>query len=305
MVLIGGALTLLLIVTLVMRTLRAEDRLTARFALVQRSANAEEPGGLKRGDLNTLLRPVAQLGELIARSGLLSAKTLKETQDTLHMAGLRGKNGLSIFVGAKLLLMLGLPLAVFALMEQIGWHPSYQLLLLGGAAVVGLLAPDKIVNGRRQTYLKALDLGLPDALDLMVICGQAGLGLEPALERVGIEIRVAHPVVSAELQTVAHDLRLNPDRAAVLSDLGKRTGLENVQRFATTLIQTMQYGTPLSDSLRMLSNEIRQEMLTRFESRAAKLPVLLTLPMIIFILPCVFLVVGGPAMLQVVKSFSK
>ena len=305
LLLASGAAALLLIVTLVLYTIRAENRFAARIALIQRAAHLDEVQARRSGDLDALLRPVARLGELIARSGLLSAKTLAELEGSLNMAGLHGRRGLSVFVGAKLLLLVGLPLVLFLLMGQIGWNPGYKLPLLGGAGVLGLLAPDKIVNGRRKAHLKALDQGLPDALDLMVICSQAGLGLEPAIERVGREIQVAHPVVAAEFQTVAHDLRLNVDRAAVLRGLGERTGLENIRRFATTLIQTMQYGTPLSDALRLLSTEMRQEMLTRFEARAAKLPVLLTLPMIVFILPCVFLVVGGPAMIQVMKSFSK
>ncbi len=303
MLLAAGALVLPLLAALVLRTLQAESRLSARLALVQRSADAPEGG--RRDDLNALLRVVAHLGGLIARSGLLSAKTLGELQGTLQMAGLNGRRGLSVFVGAKLLLMVGLPLLLFAFMRQVGWRPSYELLLLAAAAVAGLLAPDKIIDGRRKAHLAALEEGLPDALDLMVICGQAGLGLEPSIERVGVELRVARPVISAEFQAVAHDMRLNADRTAVLRGLAERTGLDSIRRFATTLTQTMQYGTPLSDALRLLSAEMRQEMLTRFESRAAKLPVLLTLPMIVFILPCVFLVVGGPAMIQVMQSFSK
>lgn len=302
LLLAAGALALLLLAALVLRALRAESRLAARLALVRRSADAPEGG--RRDDLNALLRVVAHLGGLIARSGLLSAKTLGELQGTLGMAGLDGRRGLSVFVGAKLLLMVGLPLLLFAFMRQVGWRPSYELLLLAAAAVAGLLAPDKVIDARRKAHLAALEDSLPDALDLMVICGQAGLGLEPSIERVGIELRVAHPVISAEFQAVAHDLRLNADRTAVLRGLAERTGLDSIRRFVTTLIQTMQYGTPLSDALRLLSTEMRQEMLTRFESRAAKLPVLLTLPMIVFILPCVFLIVGGPAMLQVMRSFS-
>lgn len=306
LVLLGlGASTLLLVFTLVLNALRAEDRLAARITLIQRAADVDGPGIRRRSGLNGLLRPVAQLGELIARSGLLSAKTLQEFQDTLHMAGLRGRAGLSLFVGAKLLLLVGLPVALLAAMDQFGWQPSYKVALLGGAGVLGLLIPDKVIGSRRKTHLRALDQGLPDALDMMIICSEAGLGLEPALERVGIEIRNAHPVVSAELQTVAHDLRLNADRAAVLRNLGKRTGLESVQRLSATMIQTLQYGTPLSQALRTLSAEMRQEMLTRFEARAARLPVLLTLPMILFILPCVFFVVGGPAVVQVLATSSK
>lgn len=299
-----GSLAVVVMFVFVLLAFRAEDQLAARITLIQRSADADGPGAQRRGSLG-VLRFVAQLGEIIARSGLLSAKTLQEFQVTLHYAGLRGRTGLGLFVGAKLLLLIGLPIALLAVMDQLGWNPDYKTVLLAGAAVLGLLLPDKVISSRRKTYLRALDNGLPDALDMLIICSEAGLGLEPAIERVGGEIRHAHPVVSEELQTVARDLRVNADRTVVLRGFGVRTGLESVRRLGGTLIQTLQYGTPLSQALRTLSAEMRQEMLTRFEARAARLPVLLTLPMILFILPCVFLVVGGPAVVQVMTSFSK
>ncbi|MBV9734914.1 MAG: type II secretion system F family protein [Acidisphaera sp.] len=135
----------------------------------------------------------------------------------------------------------------------------------------------------------------------MVICSEAGLGLEPAISRVAQEIRTAHRAVAEELAMTANELRVIADSRTALINAGTRTGIENIKRLAATLVQTMQYGTPLSQALRTLSAEMRQETLTRFEEKAARLPVLLTLPMIIFILPCVFMVVGGPAMLQVLK----
>jgi tight adherence protein C len=102
----------------------------------------------------------------------------------------------------------------------------------------------------------------------------------------------------------ANDLQIMSDTRAALANLGNRTGIEGLARLGTTLIQSMQYGTPLSHSLRILAGELRQEALTRFEARAARLGVLLTLPMIVFILPCVFLVVGGPAAIQVLRGGS-
>jgi tight adherence protein C len=143
---------------------------------------------------------------------------------------------------------------------------------------------------------------MPDAMDMMVICGQAGLGLEASVERVGIEIHHAHPVVAEELTRTAHEMQVNADTRVALVNFGKRTGLENARRLSAMLIQSIQYGTPLTTALRTLSAEQRQEMLAKFESKAGRLPVLLTLPMIIFILPCVFLVVGGPAIVDVYRT---
>ena len=281
--------------------LRQGDRLALRIAEVQRRANVTPDPAAGTG-ISGLLRPVEALGALIARSGLLSAKTLTELQLTLHTAGLRGRTGLRVFVGAKLLLVVALPAGTFLLMSRLGWWPSIWLALVAGAGVVGLLAPDFVIRRRRKAYLHALDQGLPDALDMLVICSEAGLGLEAAFERVGAEIVHAHPVIAQEMQTTLQEMRINADRRAALIGLGKRTGLESLRRLGGTLVQTMQYGTPLSQALRILSAEMRQETLVRFEGRAARLPVLLTLPMILFILPCVFLIVGGPAIVQVLQS---
>jgi tight adherence protein C len=135
----------------------------------------------------------------------------------------------------------------------------------------------------------------------MVICTEAGLGLEPAIDRVGREVGAAHPDVAEELMNTAREMRVNADRRATLMNMAARAGLPSLRRLAVTLIQTLQYGTPLSQALRALSSEMRQEALTRFEARAGRLPALLTVPMIVFILPCVFMVVGGPAIVHLMQ----
>jgi len=276
-----------------------QERLLSRIRMVQLS------GGLAVERVDTSgplpLRIIAAIGNTIARSGLLSTGTLTELETTLTSAGFRRGSGLGLFVGSKLLLLAALPSLAFLILNLLTLSSGTRYLGLGIAAVAGLLGPDFIVRSLRKRYLKAVDRGLPDALDLLVICSEAGLGLEPAIARVAVEIRHAHAAVADELQLTGNELRISSDARAALLQAGKRTGLESVKRLATTLVQTIQYGTPLSQALRTLAAEMRQDMLTRFEARAARLPVLLTVPMIVFILPCVFLVVGGPAMLQVMK----
>jgi tight adherence protein C len=153
--------------------------------------------------------------------------------------------------------------------------------------------------------LKQVEKGLPDALDMMVICAQAGLALENAIERVAIEFAAANKAVSEELAVCASELRIGADRRTALNGLGERTGLDTMKRFAATLIQTMQFGTPLTHALRVLASEMRTDMLTKYEEKAARLPVLLTMPMILFILPVIFIVVGGPAGVRIGQMFSK
>jgi tight adherence protein C len=223
-------------------------------------------------------------------------------RQTLQVAGFRGAHSLELFVGAKLLLVIGLPLTTLIVESLPRVNLPWPGAFLAVAGVVGLLAPDTVVSKLRKRYLRALEAGMPDAMDMMVICGQAGLGLEASVERVGMEIHHAHPVVAAELTRTAHEMQVNADTRVALVNFGKRTGLENTRRLAAMLIQSIQYGTPLTVALRTLSAEQRQEMLARFESKAGRLPVLLTLPMIIFILPCVFLIVTGPAMVDVYRK---
>jgi tight adherence protein C len=163
-----------------------------------------------------------------------------------------------------------------------------------GAGVLGLMLPDMIVKQMRKRFMARLEKGLPDALDMMVICAQAGLGLGPAIIRVADEMKLSYRDLAIEFSLTANELQIMSDTRIALHNLGQRTGLEAFRRLAMTLIQTIQYGTPLTDALRTLSAEMRQEALTAFEESAARLPTMLTLPMIIFILPCVFLIAGGP-----------
>ena len=238
-----------------------------------------------------------------AGRGLLSTRTLLEFEQTLMSAGFRGGNGLGLFVGSKLLLVCGLPLLAFPLVASMPLPGALRTALIFGSGVVGLLAPDIFVRWRRKRHLRQLEKGLPDALDMLVICAEAGLSLEPAINRVGQEIAYANRAVSEELAQTAGELRITSDTRLALLNLGKRTGLESLKRLGAVLTQSIQYGTPLTRALRTLAAEMREEMLVRFEARAARLPVLLTVPMIVFILPCLFMIVGGPAMLQVLRAF--
>jgi tight adherence protein C len=283
------------------RRLHHDAVLAARVRGVQRSVGIETviaPAGTSQ---TRLLSLVAGVGEAITRAGLLSASTLEELQARLSTAGLRGRNALAAFVGAKLLALGGLPPLCWIAVSRTAWSPTVRFAAIAGAGVAGLLLPDYVVRTLHKRHLKAVEQGLPDALDMLVICSEAGLGLEPAIERVGREIGHAHQDVADELLNVAREMRVNADRHAALMNMGTRTGLASLQRLGVTLVQTLQYGTPLSQALQTLSAEMRQEALTRFEARAGRLPSLLTVPMIVFILPCVFLIVGGPAVVHIMQ----
>jgi tight adherence protein C len=251
------------------------------------------------------LRPldlVAKFGTMLAKSGILSDNTRRQLEQTINQAGLRGSKVFGLFIGSKVLLMFGLPIIAYTLLHGRGFSTTIFYGTIGGSLAFGMVAPDYFIKWMRGRHLKKVERGLPDALDMMVICAQAGLGLENAIERVAQEFTYANQAVALELAICASEMRIGADRRNALLALGERTGLESMRRLAGTLIQTMQFGTPLSQALRVLASEMRQDNLTRFEEKAARLPVFLTLPMIVFILPCVFIVVGGPAGLSIAKT---
>ncbi len=164
--------------------------------------------------------------------------------------------------------------------------------------MAGLVLPDAALRRMRDRHCARVERGLADALDLMVICAEAGLALEAAVDRVAVEMRGTNAALAAEFALTGTELRVLPDRRRALLNMGERTGLEPLRRLGGTLAQTLQYGTPLAQALRVLAAELRHELLMRFEARAARLPVILTVPTVLFILPCIFLVVGGPAVLR-------
>ena len=281
------------------RQLRRDAVLTARVRGVQRAVGIEAVVAPTDASQSGVLRLVAGVGDAITSGGLLSASTLEDLELRLSTAGIRGRSALTAFIGAKLLALAGLPLLTWIVVA--GWSSSMRIAAIAVAGLVGMLLPDYVVRTLHKRHLKAVERGLPDALDMLVICSEAGLGLEPAIERVGREIGHAHENVAEELLNTAREMRVNADRRAALMNMGTRTGLASLRRLGVTLVQTLQYGTPLSQALRTLSAEMRQEALTRFETRAGRLPALLTVPMIVFILPCVFLIVGGPAIVHVMQ----
>ena len=285
-----------------MNYLEHANKLAARLRRAQGLQPVRSGATFRRGGENAPLNIVARLGSVIARSGLLPRGSVTQLEHTLAMAGFEASNALGLFVGVKLLLLTGAPLAMALFLSRLGVSHRLFLALIVGAAIGGLVMPDYIIRNIRGRHLARVEAGLPDALDMMVICAEAGLGLEPALARVGTEIRHAHPALAEELARTSHELQMSNDSRVALTNMGGRTGLECLRRLGGTLIQTMQYGTPLSSALRVLSGDLRLETLTKFEERAARLPVLLTIPMILFILPCVFLVVGGPAVIQMMKA---
>jgi len=292
-------LLLALGLALLLRHAERQDVLTQRLLGVMLGGRSNRP--TDHGVPARLLRGVARFGRAIAGSGVLSGKALDGIRKQLASSGIRNGNAVGLFLGTKIILAVTLPM-LFAAMVDVPGSALLHKLLIVSTAVFGLLLPEFVLKFLRGRYLAALESGLPDMLDMLVMCTESGLSLEPALARVGSEIGVIHPVMAKELAITTGELQIMTEPRAAFTNLGERSGLRGLSRLASTLTQTLQYGTPLAPALRSLTAEMRQDMLTRFEERAGRLPSLLTVVMILFILPSLFITVGGPAVLQVLQQ---
>ncbi len=171
--------------------------------------------------------------------------------------------------------------------------------------IVGYFVPSYVVKAMVSRRTAAIEMGLADALELLVVSVEAGLALEDALDRVVVEMRRSQPVLAEELAMTSADLKILPSRDQALTNLAERVDVPSVRSVVSTLSQTMRYGTPLAQAMRVVANELRNEMLLKLEERANKMPVMLTVPMIVFIMPSVFLIIGGPAFLHLIDIFFK
>jgi len=186
------------------------------------------------------------------------------------------------------------------------FHPLAPLILLTsfiGGTLLGWRAPMMVVGSMASRRRKTLDADLPNAIDLLIICGEAGLSIEAGVDRIVREMKRSCPELAQEFAIVSAEMRILSDRTQAFVNLTERIQTEGARSLSTTLSQAARYGTPLGKALRVLSKEMRAVQQMRMEERAARLPVLITLPMICFILPCVFIVVGGPAFMEVAKTF--
>ena len=179
----------------------------------------------------------------------------------------------------------------------------FRLAAIAGAAFVGFFAPGVYIKNLITKRQHQLQLGLPDGLDLMVICAEAGLSLDQAVEQVSRDLRPSNRAVADEFATTAAEMRVLPNRAEALENLVERTGVNSLRSITATLTQAIRFGTPLAESMRILAAEMRTERMMRIEERAARLPVLLSIPLALFILPCLLMVIGTPVALRVMDTF--
>ncbi|WP_314371942.1 type II secretion system F family protein [Sphingomonas paucimobilis] len=230
---------------------------------------------------------------------MLQEDQVKAVQLKLLQAGIRSKEMAVAVIFGRLALPIvlggGMALWVYGTEDFAQWSGFSRYMMVAGMLVLSYKAPDLALKNQIDKRTHAIRKGLPDALDLMVICAEAGLTVDAAFARVARELRRAYPELGDEFQLTSVELGFLTDRRQALENLSMRVNLDALRGVVTTMIQTEKYGTPLASSLRVLSAEFRNERMMRAEEKAARLPAIMTVPLILFILPTLFIVILGPA----------
>jgi len=292
----------------VWQALRANTSFERRLTQIADKKEAMRLAALATRRQRVQLTPASLIHELVTRLNLLRSHHATEARLMLARAGMRSRDEMIRYLFARL----SLPL-VFALAELFDSYTLHllpvpanlRLMAAAGAAVLGFFAPGMYIKNLTTKRQKRIQLGLPDALDLMIICAEAGLSLDATLARVSRELAAACPDLAEELAITSAELTFLPDRRQAFENLNNRTDMSSIRGVVNTLMQTAKFGTPLAQSLRVLAVEYRDARMFRAEEKAARLPVLMTVPMILFILPTLFIVLMGPAALGIIDTFDR
>lgn len=227
-----------------------------------------------------------------------------QTQRKLVNAGYRSSQALTIFYTCRVGLLLLLPLGVVLVSRLIpDWSRQEILIYLAVAGFVGLILPGYVLDRLVEKRQKALRVGFPDALDLLVVCVESGLGLAQAIQRVSRELEVSHKELAEELTLVSVETRAGVERADALKNFADRTGLEDIRGLVALLVQTMRFGTSVADALRVYSEEFRDKRMQAAEELAAKIGTKMIFPLVLCLFPSFFLVAIGPAVLRMIDGF--
>ncbi len=225
-------------------------------------------------------------------------------KNKLTMAGYRQPGHLKFFYGLKVFLAVLLPatLAVAHLFAELFERGGLFMAFLVAAALLGFYLPDFWIRYAIKVRQEKIRLGFPDALDLLVVCVEAGMGLDQAIKRIADEMRIANRVISDEFGLMGLEMRAGRSRRDALHNLAERTGVEDVRSLVSLLIQTDKFGTSIAQALRVHSDSMRIKRRQRAEEMATKLPVKMLFPLILFIFPALFVVIVGPAIIRVYRS---
>jgi len=229
-------------------------------------------------------------------------ENLDQLRTVLQSSGLNHHRALPIWIGVKTVSMFLFPVFAFFFAQLSGKSPGEVMFFTLIGVVIGVMAPRLILSVLRRRFDAAIRVGTPDTIDLLVVCSEAGMGLESGLERVAEEIKHANPAMARVLYDLLDDLRVLPNRIDAFEKFGARS--DGFRRFGTMVSQSLQYGTPLSQALRSIAVDLRRERITKLEEKAHKLGAKLTIPMVLFLLPAMFIILGASPFLHLIRTFS-
>jgi tight adherence protein C len=298
-----GGLALLAAAAIVHELAQGKRRRIAQRLAQACAPSAADARGRARWSLGARLAPLFRP----AMAALFSRETDRREMTRLMVAaGVGGEGALMKLAAAKAAGAAVMALAgYFAAAALAGDNFFLRLALIMGAGVAGAIAPEVVLRRLARARRDRLKEALPDAIDLMVISANAGQSLDMAIDRVSKELQGFAPELAAELQTAAAEMQALPDRVDALRNFAERTDLAEVRAFCMTLAQSVKYGSPFSEALRTLGADLRAARMLAAEERGARLPAMLTLPLILFIMPAVFVVVVGPAAVSMGDLFGK
>ncbi|HEU4809326.1 MAG TPA: type II secretion system F family protein [Sphingomicrobium sp.] len=253
----------------------------------------------KRKKLANRNQNADRIRAILSKFKMLQDDQLQKTQKRLMQAGIRNKDLAFFIIFARFVLPVVLGIGAIVLIYLVNYWPEWggvrRYGTVAGILVGSYKAPDIWLKNKVTKRSHAIRKGLPDALDLLVICAEAGLTVDAAFGRVSRELGKAYPELGDEFGLTAIELGFLNERRQAFENLASRVDLDAVRGVVTTMIQTEKYGTPLASALRVLSAEFRNERMMRAEEKAARLPAIMTVPLILFILPTLFVVILGPA----------
>lgn len=240
-----------------------------------------------------------RMRNILSSLQVLQDTQVKEAQQKLAQAGIRSKDFAFLIIFSRMVLPIllggGAALAIYGFNYLGDWSDLKRFGVFAGATILGYKGADIYVNNLIAKRTDLIRKGLPDAIDLLVICAEAGLTVDTAFARVSKELGSAYPELADEFSLTSIELGFLTERRQAFENLSYRVALDHIKGVVTTMIQTEKYGTPLASSLRVLSAEFRNDRMMRAEEKAARLPAIMTIPLILFILPTLFIVILGPA----------
>ena len=273
-----------------------EFGVAGRLSRLLGAAAPVQEAGFKEKQRERVQQSLASLGTLVS-----SKAPTSNSQLMMVRAGFRRPEVMQAINGVRLLLPVAfLAIAFFSGLYR--WSPVFILIF---AALLGYMLPEFWLVGRIRARQHRLRLAVPDGLDLLVICVEAGLGLDHALLRVAQELQITHPELTEELQLVTAEMRLGKTRVDALRELARRTGLDDIKALVAMLVQTERFGTSIAQSLRVHSDDLRLKRRQRAEELAAKISVKMVPVLVFFIFPALMIVILGPAFITIARQILK